>query len=966
MKAKLSSGSIKWISFFLCTAITLGALLSGTSGLPRASAASSGVLIVEVFNGSTANEEWVTLANIGSSSQDISGWKLQDFSGSGNAQQGWSFPGGTAIPAKSLLVVERTAGVSRASELGVAAVTGGNFNIARDSDRVDLLDAGGRLIDGIAWGSSNRTEGFSISLGIGTSSTFERQTLVDSDQASDWKAPETAVVAGVWPPLDSVPDAEGPAPVSVTPFEGAVDVPIDASLTVEYDKSIVKGAGSIAIRSLTDQAEFLTIPVQDASVVVSGEGNKTLAIDPATNFVPGKTYEVTVPVGAVKADNKKGPAKTWTFSTKSDTNKTLAPIASKAVFDNDNPAAATITGLAGAAAANSKVTVYASIEMPRPEPLATAQADATGAFRLTWNNSVSVKSVYVTAQATDKEESDPVVLHAKKEGAVFEVKVVSVTDGDTINVTPPVLGESRVRMLSIDTPEKSYQGQNQEPHATAATNKLAELIPPGTAILLELGTEQKDAYGRLLGHVHRSSDNLDVNKEMLRTGNAVMYYIWPNVAYLEEYSEATKEAMDNKLGIWNAGNPLKELPYEFRSRVDGRGGVDKYAGDFTTKKYYAPQNYRNVPIENRVFFFESHEPSAAGYESADGHTGPVLKTIAEARQGTGTVKVRGEVTAVFQQNAWIQDATGGARLFGTSASNLTVGDEVEVSGTASLFNGDWEISHFSAVKQSGDSIPAPQPLSLTVSQVGEDNEGKLIRIKDAWIKDNYDTSNGGIIITDGTKDVIIFDIDKSMKNFLQSLPKGEDSKFDFIGPSSVYNESRQVYIQSEDDVLPAGSGTSDFGSIRGMVGAQGRDDQSAIEIVAKNLESGVETKVAPASNGSFVIEELPAGAYLLSASLKHHFAVTMNVAVRAEQATDAGNLSSEANGGTAEGRLRAGNTYASDQEINIYDAVTVSAYLNKTTAEALAAADINGDGAVTQADLDLVTSNFLKKQTSNA
>lgn len=963
MNSRLSNGNRKWISVFLSIAVSLGVLLSGAPVVPKASAASSGVLIVEVFNGSTADEEWIALANVGSSSQDISGWKLQDFSGSGNAQQAWSFPGGTAIPAKSLLVIERKAGVSRASEQGVATIVGGNFNIARDSDRVDLLNGSGSLIDGVAWGSSNRTEGFSISLGIGTSSTFERQALLDTDQASDWKAPESTIVAGVWPPLDSVPDAEGPAPASVTPVEGAVDVPTDANLTVVYDKSIVKGTGSIAIRSLTDQADFLTIPVQDVSVVVGGDGSKTLTINPATNFVPGKTYEVTIPVGAVKAEGKKGPAKTWTFSTKSDNNKTLAPIAAKAEFDNDNPSNATITGQAGAVTANSEVNVYASTAAPRPEPLATAQADATGGFTLTWNNSGNLKSVYLTAQATGKEESDPVVVHAMKEGAVFEVKVVSVTDGDTINVTPPVLGESRVRMLSIDTPEKSYQGQNQEPHATAATNKLAELIPPGTSILLELGTEQKDAYGRLLGHVHRSSDNMDVNLEMLRTGNAAMYYIWPNVAYLEEYSAATKEAMNNKVGIWDPSNPLSELPYEFRSRVDGRGGVDKFVGDFTTMKYYAPENYRNVPIENRVFFFESHEPSAAGYTSADGHTGPELESIAEARQHAGTVKVRGEVTAVFQQNAWIQDASGGARLFGAGASNLTVGEEVEVSGTASLFNGDWEISNFSAVKLTGNSFPTPRPLALTVSQVGEDNEGKLIRIKDAWIKGNYETSNGGIIITDGTKDVIVFDIDRSMKNFLQSLPKGENNKFDFIGPSSVYNESRQVYIQSQDDVIPAGIGTMEPGSISGEVSAQGRNDQSGIEIIAKHLESGVETKVSAASDGSFAIEELPAGGYLLTATLKHYFSVTMNVTVQAEQEAVAGNLSSETNGGTAEGKMRAGNTYAADQEINIYDAVTVSANLNKSIPEALAAADINGDGAVNQADLDLVISNFLKKQT---
>lgn len=955
-----SNGNKNILSFLLCIAISLGALFGGAPGFPQASAASTGVLIVEVFNGSTAEEEWVTLANIGDADQDISNWKLQDYSGSGNAQQAWSFPSGTVVRAKSLLVVERSAGTSRASQHGVATIVGGNFNIARDSDRVDLLDAGGRLIDGVAWGSSNRTEGFSIAQAVGASSSFERQSLVDTDQASDWSAPATAVEAWVWGPLDSVPDPDGPAPVAVAPVDGAVDVPVDAGLAIVYDKSVVKGSGSVVIRNLTDSSEFASIPVQHASVAVGGEDGKTLMIDPASNFAPGKTYEAVVPVGAVKADGKKGPAISWTFSTKADHNKTLAPIVSKIVFENDDPSAAAVKGEAGAATANSKVSVYSSIATPMPMPLATGQADAAGAFTLVWNNSTNMKIVYLTAQATGKDESDPVVAHAKKEGAVFEVVVESVTDGDTIRVTPPVLGETRVRMLSIDTPEKSYQGEMQEPHATAATQKLLEMIPPGTRILLELGTEQKDAYGRLLGHVFRSSDHLDVNEELLRTGHAAMYYIWPNVSYLEQYSAATKEAMDNGRGIWNPSNPLRELPYEFRSRVDGRGGVDKYVGDFKTMKYYAPRNYRQVPVENRVFFFESYEPAAAGYTSGDGHTGPELKSIAEARTGVGAVKVRGEVTAVFEQNAWIQDESGGARLYGT-VSNLSVGEEVEVSGTASLFNGDWEIKNFTAVKLSGNSIPAPQPRVLAVSQVGEDNEGLLIRIKDAWIKGDYTVSNGGIVITDGQKDVIVYDLDRKMKSFLQGLPKGENNKFDFIGPSSVYNESRQVYIRSQADVIPAGTGTSDAGSIIGAIRAEGRDDQSSIRLVAKHLESGTETTVSPASDGSFAFADLPAGPYRLTASLKHYFPVAMDVTVRAEQATDAGNVSSEANGGTSEGRMRAGNAYASDLEINIYDAVIVSANLNKTTAEALAAADMNGDGAVTEADLDLVMRNFLKK-----
>ncbi|WP_248927572.1 thermonuclease family protein [Paenibacillus hamazuiensis] len=948
----------KYAAMIAGSALTLGVLVAGAPGIPKAKAASTGVMIVEVFNGAAADDEWITLANVGTQDKDLSGWKIQDYSGSGKPQQSWGLPGGTVIKAKSLLVVERTSGVSHAAEHGGTTVVGGNFNIARDSDRVDLIDSSGNLTDGIAWGGSNITEGFRLGESIGQSSSFERQSLTDTDSANDWQTPTTEIESWTWAPLDLVPDPDGPSAQAVTPADGAVNAAVADNLTVVFDKPVNKGKGSIKIRNLTDNAEFLSIPVQDAAVSVGGDGGKALIVNPPTDFEPGKLYEITVPVGAVKADGKKGPAKTWSFTTVAAGNTTPAPAAARIVFDNTTPSSAKMTGSNGAVMPGSDVKLYGAAD--KQQQLASAKADAGGAFSLTWNNAADLKTVYLTATESGKNESAAAAIHAKKEGAVYEVTVTSVTDGDTVHISPPVLGETRVRMLSIDTPEKSYQGQSQGQHATDAANKLAELVPAGTKIQLELGTESKDAYGRLLGHIHRSSDNMDVNKEMIRTGHAVMYYIWPNIAYLPEYSAAGKEAKDNGRGIWNPSNPLEELPYEFRFRVDGRG-PNKYVGDYTTKKYYAPEKYKSIPVENRVFFFEGHEPAAAGYTSGDGQPDIGLKTIAEARKGSGAVKVRGEVTAVFSRNAWIQDTTGGARLFGDAASNLTVGDEVEVIGAASEYNGDWEIKDFSAVKLNGDTIPPPQPLEVTVSQVGEDNEGKLIRVKNAWISDNYNTSAGGVYITDGSRAVIVYDLNGNLKNFLQNLPKGESSKFDFIGPSSVYGDTRQMYIRTQADVIPAGGEPTGKGAVKGSVKAEGRSNHDAIEIVAKHQGTGQETAVHPAADGTFTIQALPEGAYTLSAKLKHYFSLQTNVTVQAGQEANAGNLAAAGNGGTAEGTMRAGNTYAGDQEVNIYDAAIVGANTGKSTPEALSAADINGDGAVNEADLELVRKNFLHK-----
>jgi endonuclease YncB( thermonuclease family) len=205
--------------------------------------------------------------------------------------------------------------------------------------------------------------------------------------------------------------------------------------------------------------------------------------------------------------------------------------------------------------------------------------------------------------------------------ATYTSTVDRVVDGDTIYLTQPVLGKTKVRLLSIDAPESYYNGQSQDPWGTDAKNYLTQLLPPGTPVTIETDVEDTDAYGRLLAHVWKGS--LDVNKEMLRQGYAVTYYIWPNMKYFEDYQAAYLEAKQNGRGIWNPSNPLQELPFEFRDRVSG-SSQDKYVGDYYTKKYVDPVDYKQIPIENRVFFFTESDAINAGYTKSNSGTASPL------------------------------------------------------------------------------------------------------------------------------------------------------------------------------------------------------------------------------------------------------------------------------------------------------------------------------------------------------
>ncbi|WP_052947829.1 5'-nucleotidase C-terminal domain-containing protein [Aneurinibacillus tyrosinisolvens] len=241
-----------------------------------------------------------------------------------------------------------------------------------------------------------------------------------------------------------------------------------------------------------------------------------------------------------------------------------------------------------------------------------------------WYDITAVVSQYDSYQLVPRKSADMVVAATQKEApkpaSSYSSTIVSIVDGDTVHLSTPILGSTKVRMLSIDTPETNYEGKSQGYHAEQAKAELQRLLPAGTEVEIEVGQDPLDNYGRLLAHIHVKSSGLDVNKEMVRLGRAVPYFIWPNMEHFEEYSAAAKEAIDNGRGLWDPANPIPELPYEFRFNL--RSGPDKYVGDYFTKKYVEPAQWKSIPAQNRVFFFTEQDAKTAGY-TMEGNTTPV-------------------------------------------------------------------------------------------------------------------------------------------------------------------------------------------------------------------------------------------------------------------------------------------------------------------------------------------------------
>jgi endonuclease YncB( thermonuclease family) len=146
--------------------------------------------------------------------------------------------------------------------------------------------------------------------------------------------------------------------------------------------------------------------------------------------------------------------------------------------------------------------------------------------------------------------------------AVLPGVVVGVIDGDTADVRLDS-GMIRVRFHAIDAPESG------QPHGKAAKAALADLIY-GKAV--EVEPYQQDRYDRLVARVW--IDGMDVNAEMLRSGNA-----WTYRRYADDPAYCTYEqaARDLGRGLWRLPANQRVAPWEWRQRKSRAGRFTDYS-----------------------------------------------------------------------------------------------------------------------------------------------------------------------------------------------------------------------------------------------------------------------------------------------------------------------------------------------------------------------------------------------------
>ncbi len=133
-----------------------------------------------------------------------------------------------------------------------------------------------------------------------------------------------------------------------------------------------------------------------------------------------------------------------------------------------------------------------------------------------------------------------------------ELRVVNVSDGDTLTVKNRQNETQRIRLAYIDAPE------NAQAFGAKSKRKLVELC--GRAKDAQVRQVDKDRYGRVVGIVH--CDGVDANAEMVKSGLAWVYSRYaPKGSPLFHYEAQAKKA---KLGLWQEPAPMP--PWEYRRK----------------------------------------------------------------------------------------------------------------------------------------------------------------------------------------------------------------------------------------------------------------------------------------------------------------------------------------------------------------------------------------------------------------
>ena len=210
------------------------------------------------------------------------------------------------------------------------------------------------------------------------------------------------------------------------------------------------------------------------------------------------------------------------------------------------------------------------------------------------------------AQSIDRRTGGAAALAAL--GSSFSARVVSVADGDTLDVV--AAGDRRVRIRirleGIDSPEQG------EPFSTVARTFTRQLAFDNT---VQVKVHDVDRYGRLVARV--TSEGKDLSLELVSAGLATHY---TSFSFDPKLEAAQRQAQQERRGMWKNGVPPSRTRAtgatsapRAAAAIDAQGG---FVGNARSRVYHT-RTCRNAGCKNCTRAFATQaEAQAAGFRAA--------------------------------------------------------------------------------------------------------------------------------------------------------------------------------------------------------------------------------------------------------------------------------------------------------------------------------------------------------------
>lgn len=201
---------------------------------------------------------------------------------------------------------------------------------------------------------------------------------------------------------------------------------------------------------------------------------------------------------------------------------------------------------------------------------------------------------------------------------------------------------------------------------------------------------------------------------------------------------------------------------------------------------------------------EDYQESSASYTLSVPYTNiAAMKAAMSATSGTYAVKLDNAiVTYVYSAStksvAYIEDASAGIKIYGTTASSLTEGTTYSgiLTCEAKIYSGTYEITTFSAdgLTAGTGTVSATEFTISDLESAFDENEGRRVKVKGLTVA----SVNNKTVNIDGSE-IVLYSNDAT---FVSSLSAGDVVTVE--GYPTIYSSTKEIKFYTNSDITVTG------------------------------------------------------------------------------------------------------------------------------------------------------------------